>query len=170
MYVHRAASGWLRTEKEGRPLRARPAVNKGQTADSTQLSIFDYSISRDTPLSRPGWLDLARAQMDGWTADWRVRVKTAADRPNAAWRPALSRILRPNLMTKAISTEKYRRERERAESRRMGMGGRALDEMRERPSMEAAREERNHELSRKDSIPSTGLRRILFGCSDHIVL
>ena len=31
----------------------RPAVNKGQTADSTQLSIFDYSISRDTPLSRP---------------------------------------------------------------------------------------------------------------------
>ena len=43
----------VRTEKEGRPLRARPAVNKGRTADSTQLSIFDYSISRDTPLSRP---------------------------------------------------------------------------------------------------------------------
>ena len=43
-----------RTEKEGRLLRARPAVNKGQTAYSTQLSIFDYSISRDTPLSRPG--------------------------------------------------------------------------------------------------------------------
>ena len=48
-----AAHAFIRTEKEGRPLRARPAVNKGRTADSTQLSIFDYSISRDTPLPRP---------------------------------------------------------------------------------------------------------------------
>ena len=47
-------SGSTQNEKEGHTLRARPAVNKGRTADSTQLSIFDYSISRDTPLSRPG--------------------------------------------------------------------------------------------------------------------
>ena len=40
----RALSGATQTEKEGRPLRARPGVNKGRTADSTQLSIFDYSI------------------------------------------------------------------------------------------------------------------------------
>ena len=41
------------TENKGRPLRARPAVNKGRTADSMQLSILDYSISRDPPIFRP---------------------------------------------------------------------------------------------------------------------
>ena len=46
----------FQTEKEGSALRARLAgfkQGKGRTADSTQLSIFDDSISREIPFSHP---------------------------------------------------------------------------------------------------------------------
>ena len=94
----------LRTEKEGRPLRARLAVNKGRTADSTQLSIFDYLISRDTPLSRPG--SLGRCQSEATEAKGRFARSSFFGPSFSSLSPLRSLHCRPPLPSCRMSAPK----------------------------------------------------------------
>ena len=51
--LNRRGGNREQAEKEGSPSRAWPAVKNCRPDDTMQPSIFDYSISRDIPLSHP---------------------------------------------------------------------------------------------------------------------